>query len=703
MAINLTDKLYAATGSQVIADAIQVAGGYMAITSDQRAKLTPAQKVAGTLVYETDTNKTYRYIETAPDTYEWIELVQKQGDWNQPDETAPDYIKNKTHYEIDAEEIITLNAAMSSEGDGFHNTYYAGYFDTELSADLDSLIGTEFTVTINGSTTYSAVLEYGLYLDEYPIYYLGDWMSCLDGDIPTFGAELYRDSIIVCLHDFYYNNITNINVSLRYSQSRKELKQLDDKFIPDTIARVDQYDKYGKDSFSANATAKAISAKSAAFGFNTQAGSFAYTVTALDPVAKTFTLDSVEGLEVDDIYTVDLSFYKADGTATEEIYANYGKITAISADNVVTVDTFPSDVARYRVPDEPYIDENGLDGEENVFRVIAKPNVGNRAIGTKSFAIGNSSQALSKNSVAMGKACIAYGAHSVAIGYDNKTAYAATSFGRSNTASGVKSVAIGYNNTSSGEGSIAFGNSNISSSKGSFASGTSNNAIGINSFAAGHSNKVQGKYSIALGYNNTSSGEGSTAFGNSNTASNKGSFASGTGNKAIGTNSFALGSTNRATGTSSFAHGYNNDATQTGSAVFGTNSKSQGESSFAAGAAVEASGHYSQAFGQKTKAIGACSFAEGKETIANGKHQHVQGKYNIEDTENRYAHIVGNGTDNGNRSNAHTLDWDGNAWFAGAVSASSIKIGEIEFTADQLTTLETKISNIESKIQWQTF
>lgn len=33
----------------------------------------------------------------------------------------------------------------------------------------------------------------------------------------------------------------------------------------------------------------------------------------------------------------------------------------------------------------------------------------------------------------------------------------------------------------------------------------------------------------------------------------------------------------------------------------------------------------------------------------------------------KYAHVVGNGTSEDNRSNAATLDWDGNAWFAGDV------------------------------------
>ena len=38
----------------------------------------------------------------------------------------------------------------------------------------------------------------------------------------------------------------------------------------------------------------------------------------------------------------------------------------------------------------------------------------------------------------------------------------------------------------------------------------------------------------------------------------------------------------------------------------------------------------------------------------------------------KYAHIVGNGESNSARSNAHTLDWDGNAWFAGTVEGTAL-------------------------------
>jgi hypothetical protein len=53
-----------------------------------------------------------------------------------------------------------------------------------------------------------------------------------------------------------------------------------------------------------------------------------------------------------------------------------------------------------------------------------------------------------------------------------------------------------------------------------------------------------------------------------------------------------------------------------------------------------------------------------------GTNQHVQGRYNVVDSEGKYAHIVGNGT-SANRSNAHTIDWNGNAWFAGNIYSSN--------------------------------
>ena len=104
-----------------------------------------------------------------------------------------------------------------------------------------------------------------------------------------------------------------------------------------------------------------------------------------------------------------------------------------------------------------------------------------------------------------------------------------------------------------------------------------------------------------------------------------------------------------------------------------------GEKSIAFGYDVEASGQYSFAEGELTKATGRGSHAEGGGTIASGKYQHVQGKYNVEDADNKYAHILGGGSDANNRKNIHTVDWDGNAEYRGDVTVhygdSTIPIG----------------------------
>lgn len=83
----------------------------------------------------------------------------------------------------------------------------------------------------------------------------------------------------------------------------------------------------------------------------------------------------------------------------------------------------------------------------------------------------------------------------------------------------------------------------------------------------------------------------------------------------------------------------------------------------------EASGKNSHAEGLISIAKGNGSHAEGFGTVASGKYQHVQGKYNVEDTEGRYAHIVGSGSD-AERRNIHTLDWEGNAEYDGDVTAT---------------------------------
>ena len=93
-----------------------------------------------------------------------------------------------------------------------------------------------------------------------------------------------------------------------------------------------------------------------------------------------------------------------------------------------------------------------------------------------------------------------------------------------------------------------------------------------------------------------------------------------------------------------------NIATGEDSHAEGSITKAIGNYSHAEGDNTQAKGDYSHAEGQETIASGSYSHAEGYQTIALANHQHVQGQYNAVSSVPS-AFIVGNGTDDSNRSN----------------------------------------------------
>ena len=127
----------------------------------------------------------------------------------------------------------------------------------------------------------------------------------------------------------------------------------------------------------------------------------------------------------------------------------------------------------------------------------------------------------------------------------------------------------------------------------------------------------------------------------------------------------------------------------TGSIKMTTAKGTQGSYAFAEGNLTEASGNYSHAEGYNTVAKGERSHAEGFHTVATWPTTHVQGMYNLLDEDGDsgpYAHIIGNGISEDLRSNAHTVDWNGNAWYQG-----NIKLGGTGY-ADATRTIAAYIS-----------
>ena len=129
---------------------------------------------------------------------------------------------------------------------------------------------------------------------------------------------------------------------------------------------------------------------------------------------------------------------------------------------------------------------------------------------------------------------------------------------------------------------------------------------------------------------------------------------------------------NTASGEASHAEGMATTASGKYSHAEGKETKAEGWQSHSEGSKTTAKGDHSHAEGSFTSATRTGAHAEGWQTIASSAFQHVQGQYNVEDTTGTYAHIVGNGTKEALRSNAHTLDWKGNAWYAGTVEGTAM-------------------------------
>lgn len=168
----------------------------------------------------------------------------------------------------------------------------------------------------------------------------------------------------------------------------------------------------------------------------------------------------------------------------------------------------------------------------------------------------------------------------------------------------------------------------------------------------------------------------SVYHGNETTASGHSSHAEGWKSVSSGNYSHAEGVDTKALEHASHSEGYNTNASGKYSHAEGETTNALNDASHAEGFNTVASGKSSHAEGRFTSALGLGSHAEGLYTVAKTEYQHVQGAHNILDTEGsatkkgKYAHIVGNGT-SAKRSNAYTLDWDGNGWFAGDVYVGS--------------------------------
>ena len=158
----------------------------------------------------------------------------------------------------------------------------------------------------------------------------------------------------------------------------------------------------------------------------------------------------------------------------------------------------------------------------------------------------------------------------------------------------------------------------------------------------------------------------------------------------IGDSATAEGNNSKAIGGISHAEGSGTTAQGVGSHTEGLETRTTMKYAHAEGSRTTASGTASHAEGSYSTASGYYSHAEGVSTVANHKAQHVFGECNIADSSaeaasarGTYVEIVGNGTADNARSNARTLDWNGNEVLAGKLTVGAAPTNNMDVATKQ--------------------
>ena len=200
----------------------------------------------------------------------------------------------------------------------------------------------------------------------------------------------------------------------------------------------------------------------------------------------------------------------------------------------------------------------------------------------------------------------------------------------------------------------------------------------IISVSPSNPNVASATVSIALGQDNTASGTGAVSIGtkvsgeSGNTSSGNGSVAIGSSLTASGNYAVALGTLNTSSGQAALTAGRQNTANASFSSAIGVKNIASGAGSFVIGARNE----------EDINALDATRGITGAR---------------------KYLLIVGNGTADNARSNAMTVDWDGNEVLAGKLTLGAAPTANMDATTKKY--VDDAISGVapSTDVVWATY
>ena len=151
---------------------------------------------------------------------------QVQADWNQNNNTASDYVKNRTHYvEVSMSTVFNDDIAVTAMQ---QDNLYLYQGQTELTEDFEIEVGKTYNVTKDG-------VEYEIVATEFQDTSAIVYGNPEDFEVGSFAIAAQGQTALAIMG---VSSSEVSSVSLMIDAQTETVHQLDDKFISDNIARA---------------------------------------------------------------------------------------------------------------------------------------------------------------------------------------------------------------------------------------------------------------------------------------------------------------------------------------------------------------------------------------------------------------------------------------------------------------------------------
>lgn len=437
------------------------------------------------IVYDVDENYSYpRFkVGNGTDYVEDLPFTNKPSDWNQSDETAPDYIKNRTHYEtVEQAEIVLNNVTFIEEPHPEYGSVGEFVYSVPPELNLSSIIKENTRVVIDGffeNPTEGSFVDY----DDYLCAILPPYEY--DPDQPPSLTFYKNENNLKFIFRYAAGETSQLNVEkISFYGDAIVVKQLDEKYIPDTIAKVvdikngtyfTEAEKYDilVDTTTINVEAEDFYYRTTQSPFTAQIIDGNKYLVIFDEVSyicygrkynkMNDTLSNCfDYCLIGDVvfnngnYSRPISGSNLPFCIVNDYFENTNDFTAdvlvfgdtASTHTIKIVDVTPT---VKKLPEE-FLADN--------FKAVTK------GFGEKSAIFGLGQEASGAMSIAAGQSTVASGWMSIALGLASKASGAAAlTLGQLAEASGTLAVAHGFNTKASGAAAVAAGDGTIAGSE----------------------------------------------------------------------------------------------------------------------------------------------------------------------------------------------------------------------------------------------